>query len=118
MPKRWRFPAIAALAHRPRCARTAAQTVSYPVKMVVIFALGSDRLYTFMHRNPMLAMHPVSFANDPYIAEQNDKRIAINASLQADLPSQCGSESIGHVLIPPNLFMSASVVSKSLRPTT
>ncbi|NDP48287.1 MAG: hypothetical protein GZ085_07820 [Sulfuriferula multivorans] len=86
--------------------------------MVATFALGSGRLYTFMHRNPMLEMHPVSFANDPYIPGQNDKRIAINASLQADLPGQCGSESSGRVLIPPNLFMSASAVSKSLRPTT
>ena len=49
-----------------------------------------------MHRNPALEMHPVEFTNDPYIAAQNDKLIAINATMQVDLFGQCGSESLGH----------------------
>ncbi len=68
-----------------------------PGKMVATFALGSQRLYQFMHHNPMLEMHPVNYTNDPYIAGQNDKLMAINASLQVDLLGQCGSESIAHV---------------------
>lgn len=68
-----------------------------PGKMVATFALGSRRLYDFMHRNPMLEMHPVSFTNDPYLAGQNDKLVAINASLQVDLLGQCGSESLAHL---------------------
>lgn len=68
-----------------------------PGKMVATFALGSKRLYQFMHQNPMLEMHPVNFTNDPYIAGQNDRLVAINASLQIDLLGQCGSESIAHV---------------------
>jgi len=68
-----------------------------PGKMVATFALGSKKLYDFMHHNPMLEMHPVDFTNDPYIAGQNDKLVAINASLQVDLLGQCGSESIGHL---------------------
>ena len=68
-----------------------------PGKMVATFALGSNRLYKFMHQNPMLEMHPVNFTNDPYIAGQNDKLMAINASLQVDLLGQCGSESIAHL---------------------
>jgi acyl-CoA hydrolase len=68
-----------------------------PNKMVATFALGSKRLYDFMHHNPMLEMHPVNTTNDPYIAGQNDKLIAINASLQIDLLGQCGSESIAHL---------------------
>jgi acyl-CoA hydrolase len=66
-----------------------------PGKMLATFALGSKKLYRFMHRNPMLEMHPVSFTNDPYIAAQNDRLISINASMQVDLLGQCGSESIG-----------------------
>jgi acyl-CoA hydrolase len=66
-----------------------------PGKMLATFALGSKKLYQFMHRNPMLEMHPVSFTNDPYIASQNDRLMTINASLQVDLLGQCGSESIG-----------------------
>jgi acyl-CoA hydrolase len=68
-----------------------------PGKMVATFALGSKRLYDFIHHNPMLEMHPVNYTNDPYIAGQNDKLMAINASLQVDLLGQCGSESIAHL---------------------
>jgi acyl-CoA hydrolase len=68
-----------------------------PGKMVATFALGSRRLYAFMHQNPMLEMHPSSFTNDPYIAGRNDNLVTINASLQVDLLGQCGSESIGHL---------------------
>ena len=68
-----------------------------PGKMVATFALGSRRLYEFMHHNPMLEMHPSNFTNDPYIAGQNDKLMSINASLQVDLLGQCGSESIAHL---------------------
>jgi acyl-CoA hydrolase len=68
-----------------------------PGKMVATFALGSRKLYEFMHNNPMLEMHPSNFTNDPYIAGQNDKLVSINASLQLDLLGQCGSESIGHL---------------------
>jgi acyl-CoA hydrolase len=66
-----------------------------PGKMVATFALGSNRLYRFMDRNPMLEMHPADFTNDPARAGLNDKLIAINATLQIDLLGQCGSESLG-----------------------
>jgi acyl-CoA hydrolase len=68
-----------------------------PNKMVATFALGSKKLYQFMERNPALEIHPVDFTNDPYIAAQNDKLVAINATLQVDLLGQCGSESLGHI---------------------
>jgi acyl-CoA hydrolase len=66
-----------------------------PGKMVATFALGSKKLYQFMHRNPMLEMHPVDFTNDPYLAGQNDNLHCINATLQIDFMGQCGSESLG-----------------------
>ncbi len=66
-------------------------------KMVATFALGSKKLYQFMERNPALEMHPVDFTNDPHLAAQNDKLVAINATLQIDLLGQCGSESLGHL---------------------
>ncbi len=66
-------------------------------KMVATFALGSAKLYQFMHHNPMIEMHPSNFTNDPYLAGQNDKLMSINASLQVDLLGQCGSESISHL---------------------
>ncbi|MDB5928639.1 MAG: acetyl-CoA hydrolase/transferase [Polaromonas sp.] len=66
-----------------------------PGKMVATFALGSKKLYDFLHRNPALEMHPVDFTNDPYLAGQNDNLHAINATMQIDFLGQCGSESLG-----------------------
>jgi acyl-CoA hydrolase len=66
-----------------------------PGKIIATFALGSQKLYRFMHRNPALEMHPVNFTNDPMLAGQNDKLVSINATLQVDLLGQCGSESLG-----------------------
>jgi len=68
-----------------------------PGKMVATFALGSGKLYKFMDRNPALEIHPVNFTNSPALAGQNDKLVAINATLQIDLLGQCGSESLGHL---------------------
>lgn len=66
-----------------------------PGKTVATFALGSSKLYQFMHRNPVLEMHPVDFTNDPFLAGRNDNLIAINATMQVDFIGQCGSESLG-----------------------
>ena len=66
-----------------------------PGKMVATFALGSAKLYRFMHRNPGLEIHPVDFTNSPELAGLNDNMVTINATLQIDLLGQCGSESLG-----------------------
>ncbi|MEJ8848297.1 acetyl-CoA hydrolase/transferase family protein [Variovorax rhizosphaerae] len=66
-----------------------------PGKSVATFALGSRKLYQYMHRNPALEMHPVNFTNDPALAGLNDNLVSINATLQIDLLGQCGSESLG-----------------------
>ena len=66
-----------------------------PGKMVATFALGSAKLYRFMHRNPGLEIHPVDFTNSPELAGLNDNLVTINATLQIDLLGQCGSESLG-----------------------
>ncbi len=66
-----------------------------PGKIVATFALGSKKLYQFLHRNRMIEMHPANFTNDPYLAGKNDKLHAINATMQIDFLGQCGSESLG-----------------------
>lgn len=66
-----------------------------PGKTVATFALGSRKLYQFMHRNPTLEMHPVDFTNDPWSAARNDRLVAVNGSLEIDFMGQCASESMG-----------------------
>lgn len=66
-----------------------------PGKIMATFALGSNKLYRFMDRNPMLEMHPVDVTNDPALAGLNDNLITINATMQVDMVGQCGSETLG-----------------------
>lgn len=67
-----------------------------PGKAVVTFLMGSKRLYSFADNNPMIAMYPVDYVNNPLIAMQNDNLISINSCVQVDLTGQVASESIGH----------------------
>ena len=66
-----------------------------PGKAVHCFAAGSEKLYKFMDRNPVLAGFPVDYTNDPYTIAKNDKQIAINSTLRVDLRGQVCSESVG-----------------------
>ncbi|WP_242343397.1 acetyl-CoA hydrolase/transferase family protein [Anaeromyxobacter terrae] len=68
---------------------------THPGASVATFALGTRRLYDFMHENPAVEMHPVDHTNDPYEIGRNDRVVAINATLEVDLLGQCCSEAIG-----------------------
>ncbi|HHV20056.1 MAG TPA: acetyl-CoA hydrolase/transferase family protein [Propionibacterium sp.] len=64
-------------------------------KAVATFALGSDRLYAWMNRNPSIEMRPVDEVNAPPIAALNDNLHSINSTMAIDLVGQCASEGIG-----------------------
>ncbi len=57
-------------------------------------AAGSEKFYEFIHNNPMFAVHPVDYVNDPYVVGQNYKQTSINACLEIDLKGQANSESV------------------------
>ncbi len=67
-------------------------------KTVTSFVMGTRRLYDFVHDNPMIEMHPVSFTNDPDIIARNDQMVAINSAIEVDLTGQVCADSIGHQL--------------------
>ena len=67
------------------------------MKMTYTFAMGSKKLYEFLHHNPTCASYPVSYVNDPRIIALNDRAIAINNAIEVDLYSQVCSESVGCV---------------------
>jgi acyl-CoA hydrolase len=64
-------------------------------KMVGTFALGSKRLYDFLHLNPAVALMRGSWVNNPYVIARNKKQVSINTALEIDLTGQVCSESIG-----------------------
>ncbi|HMB20921.1 MAG TPA: acetyl-CoA hydrolase/transferase C-terminal domain-containing protein [Spirochaetota bacterium] len=59
------------------------------------FAIGSKRMYDFMHNNPALASYPVDYTNDPRVIANIDNMVSICNAIQVDLFSQVNAESLG-----------------------
>ncbi len=74
---------------------TGARKVRDRGKLVTCFVMGSRRLMDFLDNNPMVAMHPVSYTNDPQIIRQFDHFVSVNSALQVDLTGQVCAESVG-----------------------
>jgi len=66
-----------------------------PGKMVYTFALGSEKLYNFINRNPVCASYPVGYVNDLHRIAANDRTVSINNAVEVDLYGQVCSESSG-----------------------
>ncbi len=64
-------------------------------KIVAGFILGTQRLYEYVHDNPIFEMHPTEYVNDPFIIAQNDNMVAINSAIEVDLTGQVCADSIG-----------------------
>lgn len=67
----------------------------HPGQCVITFAGGSRETYDFLHENPMIAMAPVTYTNDPTVIAQNHRMVCINSALEVDLLGQIGADSIG-----------------------
>jgi len=65
-----------------------------PGKVVTTFALGTERLYDFLHENPAVELLPVDFVNDPRVIAEEDCFVSINATTEVDLVGQCASETV------------------------
>ncbi|MBI9105717.1 MAG: acetyl-CoA hydrolase/transferase family protein [Spirochaetales bacterium] len=64
-------------------------------KMVCTFAMGSKKLYSWLHDNMAVEFRRGSWVNDPAIIRQNSKMVSINTCLMVDFTGQVASESIG-----------------------
>lgn len=64
-------------------------------KTVYNFALGTKKLYDWVHDNPALASYDVDYANHPFNLSRIDNLISINQALQVDLYTQVSAESSG-----------------------
>ncbi len=74
---------------------TGAEKTLHAGKVIATFVLGSRRLYQHVHDNPAFELHPVDYTNDPFIASQNERLVAINSALEVDLTGQVCADSIG-----------------------
>jgi len=74
---------------------TGARKTLHRGKVVASFALGTQRLYGFIHDNPMFEFYPNEYSNDPFVISRNARMVAINAALEVDLTGQVCSDSLG-----------------------
>jgi acyl-CoA hydrolase len=63
-------------------------------KIVTTLALGSKRLYDFLHENSSVDFAPVEWVNDPRIIARQQNFVAINATTEVDFYGQCASETV------------------------
>jgi acyl-CoA hydrolase len=66
-----------------------------PGKVVTTFALGTQKLYEFLHENPAVELLPVDYVNDPRVIAEESCFVSINATVEVDLIGQCASETVG-----------------------
>jgi acyl-CoA hydrolase len=64
-------------------------------KIVTTLALGSQRLYDFLHENSAVDFAPVDWVNNPRVIAQEPNFVSINATTEVDFFGQCASETVG-----------------------
>lgn len=64
-------------------------------KFVCTFAMGSEKMYHWLHNNPAVEFQRGKWVNDPCIIKQNSKMVSINTCIMVDFTGQVASESIG-----------------------
>ncbi len=67
-------------------------------KIVAGFILGTQRLYKWVHENPMVELHRTEYVNDPFVIAQNERMVAVNSAIEVDLTGQVCADSIGSKL--------------------
>ncbi|MCU0846158.1 MAG: hypothetical protein MUC76_14710 [Spirochaetes bacterium] len=64
-------------------------------KTVYTFALGSRKLYDWIHNNPSLASYNVGYANSFDVIKSIDDFVSINSAIEVDIMGQVNAESNG-----------------------
>lgn len=74
---------------------TNAKKTFHPGKFVCTFAMGSEKLYRWLHQNKNVEILRGKYVNDPAQIRHNSKMVSINTCLMIDFTGQISSESIG-----------------------
>jgi 4-hydroxybutyrate CoA-transferase len=56
--------------------------------------LGTDRLYKYCDRNPIVELHPTTYTHDPRIVSRLKNFISINSVIEIDLTGQINAEMV------------------------
>lgn len=64
-------------------------------KIIAGFLLGTEKLYRWVHDNPMVELMRSEYVNNPFTVAQNKNMVAINSAIEIDLTGQVCADSIG-----------------------
>ena len=64
-------------------------------RMDIAEAMGTRRLFDFLHDNALVNMESSAFVHDPSVIAQIDRFVAVNSALEIDLTGQVTAESLG-----------------------
>jgi len=64
-------------------------------KFICTFAMGSEKMYQWLHNNPAVEFLRGTYVNDPCLIRKNSKMVSINTCIMIDFTGQVASESIG-----------------------
>jgi len=64
-------------------------------RMDIAEAMGTRRLFEFLHDNALVNMESSAFVHDPTVIAQIDRFVAVNSALEIDLTGQVTAESLG-----------------------
>jgi acetyl-CoA hydrolase len=74
---------------------TNARKTIHPGKIVAGFILGTEKLYQWVHNNPLIEFLRTEYVNDPFVIARNERMVAINSAIEVDLTGQICADSIG-----------------------
>lgn len=67
----------------------------HPGRIATSFAMGTRRLYDFVHDNPFVEFYPCDHTNDTAVIRRNHNVVAINSAIEIDLSGQVVADSMG-----------------------
>ncbi len=68
-----------------------------PGRIVASMVMGTEKIYQYVHNNPMFYFRTSEFVSNPTVIAQNDKLISISSALEVDLTGQVCTDSIGYL---------------------
>ena len=74
---------------------TGARKTIHRGRLDIAEAMGTRRLFDFLHDNPLVSMDSSAFVHDPDVVAQLDRFCSINSALEVDLTGQVNAETLG-----------------------
>ena len=63
-------------------------------KIIATAAIGTEKLYRFVHNNPCLEFHPSDYVHNPAVIAGNSRMTAINVATAVDLTGQVAADAL------------------------